>query len=443
MSSVQDRIRRLQSTDQSPDAPQPATTVAAAQRALQSKQSQPQASVSSLTSLFASPAENAPASSARPVAELATTLEHTALSGSRPRVEQRAAALNESGDKRAPSQTALQARINRLESGVDSEEIASRVRRLESGSDVNKLAARGIAGSAVADTRGAFERSDSKVDAGDQVRKRAGLFELQGSSSEANGSAEENPEADKKPAVMAGASVFEKEQTEDKPPVGVLSRTTAFENDARSDGTNENGEAPRPAIGNAALFEQGSGDKDGSKGSALKRAAIFERDAGGGTENDQKEEKEEATRKAEIPRSHALRMQRQADLDRGHSAEMKEKDWSAAKVGSLLSNRAGMFERPVDSGNKSAALEPSVSRTAEAKESETKSSGKPASEADGEKQSASQSPSGLKSTLEVLQEVKALNQDLVSRLIELTGAFKRLEKSREELQSRITRLEKK
>lgn len=175
---------------------------------------------------------------------------------------------------------------------------------------------------------------------------------------------------------------------------GLLEKRGVFERES-----SEVGKAEDDGIGAGALKKaeepEGSGSGSGKGGSVPKKAGVFE-------------EGEPSFTKGST-----------SDGNSGNlltKARMFDKDVKKEKGGSQvgLSNRAAIFERGADKLQK----KDKVTECAETTGAE----------------------GGL---AQELREVKLINKMLVERLVDLSGAFKRLEQSREQLQQRIQRLEKK
>lgn len=158
------------------------------------------------------------------------------------------------------------------------------------------------------------------------------------------------------------------------------------------------------------------------------RAGVFERST---VSNDADETPKDVAKKLDVPRSKALEMHRRAELQSEADGVQPADGKADEKVASLLSSRAAMFEEAEAAESRPLVVARKVSPRVDGK--------KVNGEGDVEKVGGEK---GKKSLVEELHEVKEINRDLISRLIELTGSFKRLEKSREELQGRISRLEK-
>lgn len=181
----------------------------------------------------------------------------------------------------------------------------------------------------------------------------------------------------------------------------------------------------------AARFEGDGDGNDGGKSKAddkqearlLERAAMFEQ---GTAEVDHKGKQGNEEAAAQVEEEKGL-LQRAAMFEAQQPAE---EEVQVERKESGLLKRAAWFEKAQDGDKKEEA----------ARHAPVVGGGKKAATRAEESGKDGQETSG-KSLVDELREVKATNESLLGTLIELTGAFRRLEKSREEMQERLKRLE--
>lgn len=287
--------------------------------------------------------------------------------------------------------------------------IQERIRKLQSLDSSSVSAAPAAAPGAVASARERLSHQTSLPASVTSLSARAAAFSQDGDG-EDGGSAT---------ARAAGKIIDRLEAGGDKEVIAQRVRTLEREKPAA---LAKRGAGSDALIGRRAAFEReeeatvmvartASGVRD--------RAGIFEK----GVEEEVKE------RGGLLDRNGRQRKEEEA-REAGRRAEEKEKKEQGqagkAAVKGSLSGRAAMFE----SGG--AQVSGGGGRTV--------AKGAKGARRDMEAGKKEPEPDAV---LNELQEVKAVNKDLVNRLVELTSAFKRLEKSREQLQMRVSVLEKK
>lgn len=210
-------------------------------------------------------------------------------------------------------------------------------------------------------------------------------------------------------------------------------RRAAFE---RADGERDAGGNVREK---AAAFVGDRAEQKTRATGVLDRKGVFER---GDRDARKEEEEEEANRKEK-----AVIAERQKMQEEQRRRDIKAKDEAEAhiaKASTNISQRFAMFEGGGGGGGGAAAADAKPKEAVKPATTTRDVVGSKGASAPPAKKAAT-ARAGMEpdALLSELQQVKTLNHDLVSRLVELTGAFKRLEKSREQLQARVAKLEKK
>lgn len=294
-----------------------------------------------------------------------------------------------------------------LEASAEAGKLTERLRRIEM--DANRGRVRGRAdGADVNDRAMMFERTTSS--GGEGVRKVAGRFDGAGEGDvvgEVRGRFERGGERSGGGGVLGKASVFEKGEDGD---------VRAAEAGVAKAGGADSGSG-------AVLKKMGTFQREGEEGakkgfsSIMKTAGAFEKQPGGAAD--------------EGVANGGKLLKKAGTFEKQDSK--KRKDGSTESSGGGIVGKTGVFERGAKKSeeglfSKRAAL--------------FEKSGDELVKTESVKKEAKQPEVGGSLT-EELKEVKLLNKVLVERLVELSGAFKQLERSREELQRRIQRLESK
>lgn len=213
-------------------------------------------------------------------------------------------------------------------------------------------------------------------------------------------------------------------------------------------------------LGRVNVFERGSSGGDGvgvdkvgvsgraeaeekadSRGGVLKKMGVFERESCGVRKDEDNGSGASLSKRAEEIKGSKSGSGKGATVSK--KAGVFEKEDSVVRKesnvdgndGSLLT-KAAIFEKDVKKGKEDGEVGLSSKRTAVFEKGASKLVKK-----EEVKKCVEKSDEG--GLVKELREVKVMNKVLVERLVELSGAFKRLEQSREELQQRIQRLEKK
>eukprot|EP00177_Eucheuma_denticulatum_P005153 GFKZ01009385.1.p1 GENE.GFKZ01009385.1~~GFKZ01009385.1.p1 ORF type:complete len:434 (-),score=112.38 GFKZ01009385.1:288-1517(-) len=404
MSSIQDRIRRLQSAD----APSPPTPPLTSQTSLPTPPTAPKQTASNVShraAKFQPPPFNHTSTSS------STTRDINPLNR---RVEALQAGVNAGK---------LQDRVNRIQHATNNTHVGGLVdgkmaifesRAGETGVvertvgtlervGQDKAGAKGAwneAGAVVAKL-GVFEKEESGKGSGALLGKKA-MFEAAGGGVE-------------KPALLKKASLFGAAPEE--------------QGDVLGDAAREKG-----LLNKAARFEaegdgggEGTGEEKQDK-QLLKRAAIFEQ---GAPEIEHKVKEDKAEPPVEVEEEKRL-LQRAAMFEAKGS---RESEVQVERKESGLLKRAALFEKVEGAGKKVDDTEKHGSEVGVWKKAEAKA------EAKVEQGGKNAQVTEEKSLVDELREVKVINEALVGRLIELSGAFRRLEKNREEMQERLKKLE--
>lgn len=408
MSSIQDRIRRLQSGDDAAGPAVPTGAVAAAKARLASDGGSG-AGVAALAGKFANVGVDEELTRVRAggVREMARVREEGGAGGVGNRV-----GLFEKGKEEAVTGGAIEAKVAGFEGGVA---VRGAKGALEAAGreGVGRV---GMAEGGVGGKLGMWEGGEEVT--GDRLGGRLSAFESAGA--EPAAAAKSESAVDNRRNVFEAAKKVKEpvpdSAVEDATPA-LESRLAAFQNPAPETAVVEEAKQA-PAIGNRLAAFQSAAS------SAVPEAAVVEERTPGPTLGNRRSAFEKAAPEAQAPAKGEESCQptglanRLATFEKASSAgpETNKKE-----DGPTLSNRASMFER---AGNDAVAPEPkkrSPSAPAPVERSEVK----------------------VVPLKEELAGVQRTNEELVSTLLQLMAGFKELEKTRDVMQRRIHELEAK
>lgn len=396
MSSIQDRIRRLQSAESTDDQTRPASgTVEAAKARLSRGQSESAKTVSSIANRFAKPvADDGPKGPS-----VAAMREKVATAGTASTVQARAAKLATPADERGGS-----ARVAAARGALD----AGR-------------------GGGVSNVAGRFEKAAPSTPTGGKLAGRASIFE----------------------------NVAEAEMTAASPRANSGLRPRRNLHEAKADGPPKSGMSQRAAAferpGDAKKVEKALEKTEPLAKSGLsQRAAAFERPA------DPKKIEKVPGKTSTLPKSGLS--QRAAAFERPTEAKKPEREWDPAPKGGLA-QRSAAFERSATTQEPSAALksralqaerglERSRSATTSERASRFEQTAKPETKTGatsiGKTDGKARGKDGeLAEVKKDLADMVAVSKELLAELSTLRKGLRAMETDRDRLTKRIKELEAK